>query len=75
MDEPLTENSERIQMQTRNEKADMNAASPVDDAKLTNAVVDEDRDKWSTKLDFMFSIIGYCVGIGNVWRFVCFHLQ
>ena len=74
MDEPLTKNSERIQMQTRNEKGDMNAAFPVDndlrtDVKLT--VVDEDREKWSTKVDFMFSIIGYWVGIGNV----CFHLQ
>ena len=27
------------------------------------------REVWSTKVDFMLSIIGFCVGIGNVWRF------
>ena len=27
------------------------------------------KEVWSTKFDFMLSIIGFCVGIGNVWRF------
>ena len=27
------------------------------------------RDKWQHQLDFVFSLIGYCVGLGNLRRF------
>lgn len=39
------------------------------DATLQPKLEKEGREEWSTKLDFMLSIIGYCVGLGNVWRF------
>lgn len=27
------------------------------------------RGQWGAKLDFYFSMIGYSVGLGNIWRF------
>jgi solute carrier family 6 GABA transporter-like protein 6/8/11/12/13 len=34
----------------------------------------EVRESWSKKVEYLLAIIGYAVGLGNVWRFpyLCF---
>ena len=34
-----------------------------------NQETDENRAEWSGKMQFFLSIIGYSVGLGNIWRF------
>ena len=34
-----------------------------------------ERDQWSKDIEFLLASIGYCVGVGNVWRYFFFLLE
>lgn len=40
-----------------------------DDLKRTGQKEAEERPKWDNKAQYMLTCVGYCIGIGNVWRF------
>lgn len=47
----------------------------LDDRVLTLAVLEkqeeetEQRPKWDNKAQYMLTCIGFCIGLGNIWRF------
>lgn len=33
------------------------------------ATEDPNRDTWNNKVEYLLTAVGYCVGLGNMWRF------
>lgn len=49
-------------------KKDDMELSELDKPPVKNAPIPE-RGAWSSKLDFILSVVGLAIGLGNVWRF------
>lgn len=42
---------------------------PLNDVNKEDAEPGEERETWGRKIEFILTCVGYCVGLGNVWRF------
>ena len=51
-------------------KMEVTKDNGVENIHFLQPVPDEEkRESWGNKVEFVLTCVGYCVGLGNVWRY------
>ena len=56
-------------MYTNGSQVQLDASARTVEVKTEEVKEEFVRDQWAGKINFILSCVGYCIGLGNVWRF------